>query len=206
MYDVSSIFSPFTAILDSCLGQSSSDHLNISQHPLYIPFRLDQPIDYESIQWQTDSSTPACFVVQPLSSNRILQPRNELINDNNPNTIALDDRNYVDGVGDNENKIPEVTIKKKGKKKKQQQQIVTNSDATTQLNTSSNRTSSAGHKFQVNILLLNLIHSIVFQQKLSSKWSSGKRISAIGTGAIRKVNETKKKRFLTKRKFELFID
>ncbi len=163
MYDVSSIFSPFTAILDSCLGQSSSDHLNISQHPLYIPFRLDQPIDYESIQWQTDSSTPTCFVVQPLSSNRILQPRNELINDNNANTVALDDRNDVDGIGDNENKIPEVTIKKKGKKKKQQQQIVnmieTNNDASTQLN----RTSSTGHKFPVNILLFNLYFYIFIQ-------------------------------------------
>jgi len=108
-------------------------------------------------------------VVQPLSSNTILQPRNELINDNNANTVALDDRNYVDGVGDNENKIPEVTIKKKGKKKKQQQQIVnmieTNSDASTQLNTSSNRTSSTGQKFQVNILLLNLYFFQLFFSK-----------------------------------------
>ncbi|CAF1078729.1 unnamed protein product [Rotaria sordida] len=171
---------PFTTILDSCLSQSLSNRSNISQQPLYIPFRPDKPIDYEPIQWQTDdSSIPTRFIVRPPSSSRILQPRNEPTNDNNTNTVVLDDnddQHYVDAVGDEENELPKITIKKKGKKKKQQQPkvniITTNNDISVQLNTSSNRTSSAGHKFP---------------QKLSSKWSSGKRISCVGkTSAIRK--------------------
>ncbi|CAF2702337.1 unnamed protein product [Rotaria sp. Silwood2] len=169
---------PFTTILDSCLSQSLSNRPNISQQPLYIPFRPDKSIDYEPIQWQTDSSIPTRFIVKPSSPSRILQPRNEPTNDNNTNTVIIDDnddQNYVDAVGDEENEVPKITIKKKGKKKKQQPKvntITTNNDVSIQLNTSSNRISSAGHKFP---------------QKLSSKWSSGKRISGIGkTSAIRK--------------------
>ncbi len=130
--------------MDSCLGRSSSDRPKISDQPLYLPFRSDQPIEYEPIQWQTD---PSRFVVQPLSPNRILQPRNE------PNIILLDDnedQNYVDANGDEENEPPKLT-KKKGKKKKQQAKIIENNDDTSiQLNTSSNRTSTTGQKLQVN--------------------------------------------------------
>ncbi|CAF3345062.1 unnamed protein product [Rotaria sp. Silwood1] len=168
----------FTTILDSCLSQSLSNRPNISQQPLYVPFRPDKSIDYEPIQWQTDPSIPTRFIVQPPSPSRILQPRNEPTNDNNTNTVIIDDnddQNYVDAVGDEENEVPKITVKKKGKKKKQQQKvniITTSNDTSIQLNTSSNRISSAGHKFP---------------QKLSSKWSSGKRISGIGkTSAIRK--------------------
>ncbi|CAF4263022.1 unnamed protein product, partial [Adineta steineri] len=45
---------PFTTILDSCLG--SSDRPKIIEQSLYLPFRTDQPMEYEPIQWQADSS------------------------------------------------------------------------------------------------------------------------------------------------------
>jgi hypothetical protein len=153
----SSIFSSFTTILDSCFGQSSSDRPNISQQSLYIPFRPDQSIDYEPIQWQADPSVPTRFIIQPLSPNRILKPFNEPTNDD-------DEQNYVDRVGDEENKVPKITLKKKGKKKKQQvNKVETNNDAAIQLNTSSNRISSAGHKYPVNILLLDLYFYILIK-------------------------------------------
>ncbi|CAF3683383.1 unnamed protein product [Rotaria sp. Silwood1] len=173
---------PFTIILESCLGRSLSDRPKISEQSLYLPFRSDQSIEYEPIQWQTDPSSTSRFVIQPLSPSRVLRPRNEpntdqeLIN-NNTNVILLDDnddQNYVDANGDEENEVPKLA-KKKGKKKKQQVKMIeNNNDTSTQLNTSSNRTSTTGQKFP---------------QKLSSKWSAGKRISGFGTGktsAIRK--------------------
>ncbi|CAF2627019.1 unnamed protein product [Rotaria sp. Silwood2] len=172
----------FTTILDSCLDRSLSDRPKISEQSLYLPFRSDQPIEYESIQWQADPSSISRFVIQPLSPSRVLQPRNEPnteqeINNNNTNVILLDDnddQNYVDANGDEENEAPKST-KKKGKKKKQQAKMTeNNNDTSTHLNTSSNRTSMTGQKFP---------------QKLSSKWSTGKRISGFGTGktsAIRK--------------------
>jgi hypothetical protein len=134
-----------------------TDRPNISQQSLYLPFRPNQPIDYETIQWQTDSSVLKRFIVHPPSPNQVLQPRNEQTNDNNTNTVVIlddnDDKNYVEAVGDEENEVPKVTTKKKGKKKKQHVNTVeTNSDASVQLNTSSNRVSSAGHKYPVNIL------------------------------------------------------
>ncbi|CAM4921307.1 unnamed protein product [Rotaria socialis] len=169
----------FTTILDYCLGQSSINRPHVFKQPLYIPFRSDQPIDYEPIQWQADPSVPKRFIVQPSSPSRVLQPRNEQTNDNNTNTVIIDDnddQNYIDAMGDEENEAPKAASKKKAKKKKQQQQqtntVTTNDDVSIQLNNSSNRISSAGHKFP---------------QKLSSKWSSGKRISGVGkTSAIRK--------------------
>jgi hypothetical protein len=163
--------------LDSCLGRSSSDRPKLSDQSLYLPFRGDQPIEYEPIQWQTDPSSTSRFVVQLPSPNRILQPRNEQNIDQQTNIILLDDnddQNYVDANGDEENEPPKIT-KKKGKKKKQQAKVIeNNNDTSIQLNTSSNRTSTTGQKLP---------------QKLSSKWSAGKRISGFGTGktsAIRK--------------------
>lgn len=145
------IFSSFITILDSCLEQLSLTRPNISQQPLYIPFRPDKPIDYEPIQWQVDTSVPSRFIVQPPSPSQILQPRNEPNNENNTNVVPLDDiddHNYVDAIGDEENEPPKTIVKKKVKKKKQQvNPVVVNNDASIQLNTSSNRVSSAGHKF-----------------------------------------------------------
>lgn len=145
----------FTTILDSCLGRSSADRPNICDQPLFLPFRSDQPIEYEPIQWQTEPSSTSRFVVQPPSPSRVLQPRHEPNNDtqaNNTNIILLDDndeQNYVDANGDEENEAPKVT-KKKGKKKKQQAKVVEQNDETSmQLNTSSNRTSTTGQKPQV---------------------------------------------------------
>ncbi|CAF3916527.1 unnamed protein product, partial [Adineta steineri] len=161
-------------ILDSCLG--SSDRPKIIEQSLYLPFRTDQPMEYEPIQWQADSSSTSRFIVQPPSPNRILQPRNEPNNNNTPVILIddNDDQNYVDANGDEENEAPKIT-KKKGKKKKQQAKVIeSNNDTSIQLNTSSNRTSTNGQKLP---------------QKLSSKWSAGKRISGFGTGktsAIRK--------------------
>ncbi|UJR13613.1 hypothetical protein I4U23_000626 [Adineta vaga] len=166
----------FTTILDACLGSSSTDHPKLSDRPLYLPFRGDQPIEYEPIQWQPDPPAPSRFIVQPSSPSRILQPRNEPNTNEQINTILLDDnddQNYVDAIGDEENEAPKI-IKKKAKKKKQAKMIENNEDTSIQLNTSSNRTSTTGQKLP---------------QKLSSKWSAGKRISAFGTGktsAIRK--------------------
>jgi hypothetical protein len=132
--------------LDSCLGRSSSDRPKISEQSLYLPFRADQPMEYEPIQWQPDSSSTSRFVVQPASPNRVLQPRNE------PNIILLDDnddQDYIDAIGDEENEAPKA--KKKGKKKKQQAKpIEKDNDASIQLNTSSNRTSTTGQKLGVN--------------------------------------------------------
>ena len=100
----------------------------------------------------------------PSSPSRILQPRLEPNIDlhatsNQTNVILLDDnddQNYVDANGDEENEVPKVVVKKKGKKKKQQQQqeqepkaMEIDPDASIQLNTSSNRTSTAGHKYPV---------------------------------------------------------
>ncbi|CAF1215274.1 unnamed protein product [Rotaria sordida] len=162
----------FTTILDSCLGRSLSDRPKISEQSIYLPFRSDQPIEYEAVQWQTDPSSPS----------RVLQPCHEpntdqQINNNNTNVILLDDnddQNYIDANGDEENEPPKLP-KKKGKKKKQQAKMIeNNNDTSVQLNTSSNRTSITGQKFP---------------QKLSSKWSAGKRSSGFGTGktsAIRK--------------------
>ena len=150
----------FTAILDSCLGRASSDRPKISEQSLYLPFRADQPIEYDPIQWQVDSSSTSRFVVQPPSPSRALQPRTEpntdqQINNNNTTNIILlddnDDQNYIDANGDEENEAPKVT-KKKGKKKKQQQakMVESNDDASIQLNTSSTRASTAGQKLGVN--------------------------------------------------------
>jgi len=143
----------FTTILDACLGRSSSDRPKISDQPLYLPFRADQPIEYEPIQWQNDPSSTSRFVVQLPSPSRVLQPRNEPNTDQQTNIILLDDnddQNYVDANGDEENEPPKLT-KKKGKKKKQQAKVVENNDDTSiQLNTSSNRTSTIGQKLQVN--------------------------------------------------------
>ncbi len=156
--------------MDLCLGCSSSDRPQISDQSLYLPFRADQPIEYDPIQWQTDPSSTARFIVQPPSPNRILQPRNEpnteqQINNNNTNIILLDDnddQNYVDANGDEENEAPKVT-KKKGKKKKQQPKIIeSNDDTSIQLNTSSNRTSTAGQKLQVNIPVFFKYFCIIF--------------------------------------------
>ncbi len=142
--------------MDSCLGRSLSDRPKISDQSLYLPFRPDQPIEYEPIQWQTD---PSRFVVQPPSPNRVLQPRNE------PNIILLDDnedQNYVDANGDEENEPPKL-IKKKGKKKKQQAKIIeNNNDTSIQLNTSSNRTSTTGQKLQVNQFFFKYLLIILF--------------------------------------------
>lgn len=162
----------FTNILESCLGSTLSDRPKFSDQSLYFPFRSDQPIEYEPIQWQPE---PTRFAVQTQSPSRVLQARNEPNTDQQTNTILLDDnddQNYVDANGDEENEAPKVT-KKKGKKKKQQAQVVTEShdETTTQLNTSTNRTSTK------------------LPQKLSSKWSTGKRISGFGAGktsAVRK--------------------
>ena len=118
----------------------------------------------------------------PSSPNRVLQPRLEPNIDlqttsNQTNVILLDDnddQNYVDANGDEENEAPKVVTKKKGKKKKQQQQqqqqepkaMETDPDASIQLNTSSNRTSTAGHKYPVRtpapLSLLHFIERIVF--------------------------------------------
>jgi len=128
----------FTSILDSCVG----NHPKFPDRQIYFPFRPDQPIEYEPIQWQPEPPT------------RVLQPRNE------PNTILLDDNDDQNFV-DEENEEPKKKIKKK------KPAAVENPDeTTTQLNTSANR-----------------------PQKLSSKWSNGKRISGFGAGktsAIRK--------------------
>ncbi len=157
--------------MDSCLGRSSLDRPNISEQSLYLPFRADQPIEYEPIQWQTDPSSTSRFVVQPPPSpNRILQPRNEPNTDqqiNNTNVILLDendDQNYVDANGDEENEAPK-PLKKKGKKKKQQAKIIENTnDASIQLNTSSNRTSTTGQKLPVNIFFF---FAIIILSKLA---------------------------------------
>ncbi|CAF4946619.1 unnamed protein product, partial [Rotaria socialis] len=80
-------------------GQSSINRPHVFKQPLYIPFRSDQPIDYEPIQWQADPSVPTRFIVQPSSPSRVLQPRNEQTNDNNTNTVIIDDnddQNYID--------------------------------------------------------------------------------------------------------------
>jgi hypothetical protein len=147
--------------LDSCLGCSSTDRPKLPDQTLYLPFRDDQPIEYEPIQWQTDPSSTSRFIVQPLSPSRVLQPRNEpntdqqINNNNNTNIILLDDnddQNYVDANGDEENEAPKLT-KKKGKKKKQQAKIIENTnDTSIQLNTSSNRTSTTGQKLQVKYI------------------------------------------------------
>lgn len=146
----------FSTILDACLGSSSSDRPKLIDQPLYLPFRDDQPMEYEPIQWQPDPPATR-FVVQPTSPSRVLQPRHEPNTDqtttNNANTILLDDnddQNYVDANGDEENEAPK--IKKKAKKKKQPKVIETNDDTSIQLNTSSNRTSTTGQKLPVTIL------------------------------------------------------
>jgi len=148
--------------LDSCLGRSLSDRPKISDQSLYLPFRPDQPIEYEPIQWQTD---PSHFIVQPPSPSRVLQPRNEP--NNNTNIILLDDnedQNYVDANGDEENEPPK--LKKKGKKKKQQAKIIENNDDTSiQLNTSSNRTSTTGQKLQVNQFFFKYLLIVRFFSK-----------------------------------------
>ena len=148
----------FTTILDSCFGRSSSDRPKLSDQPLFLPFRGDQPIEYEPIQWQSESSSTSRFVVQPPSPSRVLQPRNEPNNDlQNTNIILLDDndeQNYVDANGEEENEAPKVT-KKKGKKKKQPAKVIEQNDETSmQLNTSSNRTSTTGQKPQVKSFLV----------------------------------------------------
>ncbi len=143
--------------MDSCLGRSSSDRPKLSDQSLYLPFRGDQAIEYEPIQWQTDPSSTSRFVVQLPSPNRILQPRNEQNIDQQTNIILLDDnddQNYVDANGDEENEPPKIT-KKKGKKKKQAK-MIENNDTSIQLNTSSNRTSTTGQKLPVNIFLNDL--------------------------------------------------
>ena len=112
-------FRSFTTILDACLGRSISDRPQISDRSLYFPFRGDQPIEYEPIQWQSE---PSRFVVQPPSPSRILQPRNEpnidqAMNDNT-NIILLDDnddQNYVDANGDEENEAPKTTKEERKK-------------------------------------------------------------------------------------------
>lgn len=140
--------------MDSCLGRSSADRPKLFDQPLFLPFRGDQPIEYESIQWQNE---PSRFVVQPPSPSRVLQPRNEPNNDPQNNIILLDDiddQNYVDAIGDEENEAPKVT-KKKGKKKKQAAKVIEQNDETSmQLNTSSNRTSMTGQKPQVKSFLV----------------------------------------------------
>ncbi len=142
--------------MDSCLGCSSSDRPKISDQSLYLPFRNDQPIEYEPIQWQNDPSSTSRFVVQAPSPSRVLQPRNEPNIDQQMNNIILlddnDDQNYVDANGDEENEPPKLT-KKKGKKKKQAKVPENNDDTSIQLNTSSNRTSTTGQKLQVNYFL-----------------------------------------------------
>lgn len=151
----------FTTILDACLGRSSTDRPKTCDQPLFLPFRGDQPIEYEPIQWQNEPSSTSRFVVQPTSPSRVLQARNEPNNDtqanNNTNIILLDDnddQNYVDANGDEENEAPKVT-KKKGKKKKQPAKVIEqNDDTTMQLNTSSNRTSTTGQKPQVKSFVL----------------------------------------------------
>lgn len=139
--------------MDSCLGRSSTDRPKFSEQSLYLPFRADQPIEYEPIQWQTEPSSR--FIVQPPSPSHVLQPRNEPNTDQPTNTILIDDnddQNYVDAIGDEENEAPKVT-KKKGKKKKQPVKVIENNDDTSiQLNTSSNRTSTTGQKLPVNII------------------------------------------------------
>jgi hypothetical protein len=144
--------------LDSCLGRSSSDRPIIPEQPLYLPFRADQLLEYEPIQWQTDPASTSRFIVQPPSPNRILQARNEPNTDqqtinNNTNVILLDDNdeNYIDANGEEENEAPKVTTKKKGKKKKQAKIIESNDDTSIHLDTSSNRTSTAGQRFPVKI-------------------------------------------------------
>ena len=112
---------------------------------LYLPFRADRPIEYETIQWQIDPSSTSRCLPQTLSPNRILQPRNEQLTCN-----AVDDQNYLDVNGADENEAPKV-IKKKGRKKKQQAKIFEcqNHDNSIQLNISSSRTSTNGQKFPV---------------------------------------------------------
>ncbi len=154
--------------MDSCLGRSASDRPKLSNQSLYLPFRADQPIEYEPIQWQADPSTTSRFAVQPPSPSRILQPRNEpntdQQNNNNTNVIVLDDnedQNYVDANGDEENEAPKL-VKKKGKKKKQAAKIIENNDETSvQLNTSSNRTSTTGQKLPVRTCFNDLIFCII---------------------------------------------
>lgn len=147
--------------MDSCLGQSLSDRPNISEQSLYLPFRSDQPIEYEQIQWQIDPSSTSRFAIQQLSPGRVLQPRNEpntdqQLSNDNTNIILLDDnedQDYIDANGDEENEVP-ILNKKKGKKNKHQEKpIENNNDSSVQLNTSSNRTSGTGQKFPVIILL-----------------------------------------------------
>lgn len=131
------------------------DRPKISNQSLYLPFRTDQPIEYESIQWQNEPASTSRFIVQPPSPNRVLQPRNEANIEQPTTTIVLDDnddQNYVDTIGDDENEIPKI-IKKKGKKKKQvAKSIENNDDVSIQLNNSSNRTSTTGQKLPVSIL------------------------------------------------------
>lgn len=144
--------------MDFCLGPSLSDCPKISEQSLYLPFRSDQPIEYEPIQWQADCSSASRFAMQPISPSRVLQSRNEpnidehANNNNNTNVILLDDnddQDYLDANGDEENEAPKLT-KKKFKKKKHEAHIVeNNNDTSLHLNTSSNRTSATGQKFPV---------------------------------------------------------
>ena len=138
--------------MDSCYGRSTLDRPKLSDQSIYLPFRGDQPVEYEPIQWQNDASSTSRFVVQAPSPNRVLQPRNEPNADNNTNVILLDDnddQNYVDANGDEENEAPKLA-KKKAKKKKVAKAPENIEESSMQLNTSSNRTSTTGQKLQVN--------------------------------------------------------
>lgn len=122
---ISSLFHrSFSTILDACLGRSSSsDRPKIPEQSLYLPFRTDQPMEYEPIQWQIDPPSTTRFVVQPSSPSRILQPRNVDQQTNNTNVILLDDnddQDYVDANGDEENEAPKI-IKKRQKRKNNKQ-------------------------------------------------------------------------------------
>jgi len=140
-------FSSFTTILDSCLGSlSASVPKHTFEQSLHLPFRSDQAIQYESINWQNESSAPVRFIVQPTSPNQMLKISNEPNNANQTNTDVIRD-------DDEENQAPKVVIKKKTKKKKQIPQVnptETTTDSAAVLNTSSNRTSTTGYKYHVN--------------------------------------------------------
>lgn len=150
---------------------------NQFEQSLYLPFRSEQTIQYEPINWQNESSSaPARFIIQPPTSpNQILHVRNEPNNDNHTNTVVivddLDDKNYVDTNGDEENQAPKVVIKKKAKKKKQIPQVnpvETTTDSASVLNTSSNRASTTGYKYPVNKNFRNEFTDI-FLSIISSK-------------------------------------
>ena len=155
---------PFATILDSCLGRTTLNRATLSDKAVYLPFRADQPVEYEPIQWQNEITSGARFAVAPPSPTRVLQPRSEpnvdqttMGNNNNTNIILIDDnddQNYVDAMGDEENEVPKVITKKKGKKKKQVPKVIETSDDTSiNLNTSSNRMSNTGQKHPVTISL-----------------------------------------------------